>query len=369
MDRITIFKKFICVTLAVLFVALFSLSALSAESKKSRNSAKGKVTATSKKNNRPTKSVMEVEQSGGEGKNDEAAAGSFGNGVVATAGTIVTVDSNSSNLENPVVVRAKKEAMGILPLPVGESESEDEESVSGVSGDVDTRHISKANRDKNYEIYVNIPAFSLYLIADGEIEQKFRVRVGAPKTKTRTGSGSITRKFSPSYFRFSSGDKKGQIIQYSNLRNKYKGKIVDRIKIPYHKIKGLELEIDGEISGQIIHSTTNPETMGHACSSGCVGMEIDDMLELYDCVDVGTKVLIEYNPVEFHDEIFYFYDDVYDLKPDYEELVREHLKTSGISYTDDFVKTIVKKSKKQKTIKILDIYREMKDKLEADDVR
>lgn len=261
-----------------------------------------------------------------------------------------------------------KSVMVVETAPAESEEADDEESVSGVSGDVDTGRISSSKLDRNYEIYINIPAFTLSLVSGGEVERTFRVRVGAPRTMTKTGSGSITRKFSPSYFRYSSGEKKGEIIQYSNIRNKYKGKIVKRIKIPYNRIKGLELEIDGEITGQIIHSTTNPETLGHACSSGCVGMGIEDMLELYECVDSGTKVLVEYNPVEYREETFYFYEDIYGLAPDYEELVREELAANGISYTDDFVKAIVKKSRKQKSVKIVDVYREMKERLAAEDV-
>jgi len=256
------------------------------------------------------------------------------------------------------------DSFAVIPAEDGESADNGEESVTG---DVDVNVIDALDANKNYEIYVNIPSFTLSLISDGVVEKKYKIRVGKPKTPTICGVGSITRKFVTSYFRYSSGPQKGEVIRYSNIRNTYNGKIVKRIKIPYEKIKGLELEINGEITGQIIHATTNPETMGHACSSGCVGMSIEDTLDLYKRVEAGTKVLIEYNLVEYNDGVFYFYEDVYKRKPDYFEIVREALNSNGISYTDEFVKEIVASAKKNKKVNIADVYERMRASLAVDD--
>lgn len=240
------------------------------------------------------------------------------------------------------------------------------ESVSG-GADGSQAAETGAAEGKDYEIYVNIPSFTLKLIADGVCEKKYRIRVGKPSSKTITGIGSITKKFKTSYFRYASGPQKGEVIRYSNIRSSYNGKIVKRIKIPYDKIRGLELEINGVVTGQIIHATTNPETLGHACSSGCVGMSVEDMLDLYARVKPGTKVLIEYNPVEYHDGIFYFYSDIYKLNPDYSEILEEIFNSYGISYTDDFIKQIIKKGKKEKKVSISEVYGEMREKLAFED--
>jgi hypothetical protein len=239
-----------------------------------------------------------------------------------------------------------------------------------VSGSADGSQAAEAGEaeGKDYEIYVNIPSFTLRLIADGVCEKKYRIRVGKLENKTITGVGSVTKKFKTSYFRYSSGPQQGEIIRYSNIRNTYNGKIVKRIKIPYDKIRGLELEINGIVTGQIIHATTNPETLGHACSSGCVGMSIEDMLDLYGRVKPGTKVLIEYNPVEYHDGFFYFYSDIYKLNPDYSEILEEIFNSYGISYTDDFIKQIIKKGKKEKKVSISTVYGEMREKLAFEDI-
>jgi len=41
-----------------------------------------------------------------------------------------------------------------------------------------------------------------------------------------------------------------------------------------------------------IHGTNAPETIGHAVSSGCFGMENTEIVDLYSRVPVGTKVIV-----------------------------------------------------------------------------
>ena len=42
-----------------------------------------------------------------------------------------------------------------------------------------------------------------------------------------------------------------------------------------------------------IHGTNQPQTIGHAVSSGCFRLVDDDIIDLYDRVPVGTKVIIK----------------------------------------------------------------------------
>ena len=42
-----------------------------------------------------------------------------------------------------------------------------------------------------------------------------------------------------------------------------------------------------------IHGTNQPETIGHAVSSGCFRLVDDDIVDLYDRVPVGTRVIIK----------------------------------------------------------------------------
>jgi lipoprotein-anchoring transpeptidase ErfK/SrfK len=41
-----------------------------------------------------------------------------------------------------------------------------------------------------------------------------------------------------------------------------------------------------------IHGTNEPETIGRDVSSGCIRMMNDDVIDLYNRVRVGTKVIV-----------------------------------------------------------------------------
>jgi lipoprotein-anchoring transpeptidase ErfK/SrfK len=41
-----------------------------------------------------------------------------------------------------------------------------------------------------------------------------------------------------------------------------------------------------------IHGTNQPQTIGHALSSGCFRMVNNDVVDLFDRVPVGTKVIV-----------------------------------------------------------------------------
>jgi lipoprotein-anchoring transpeptidase ErfK/SrfK len=41
-----------------------------------------------------------------------------------------------------------------------------------------------------------------------------------------------------------------------------------------------------------IHGSNEPETIGQAVSSGCIRMTNDDVIDLYNRVHVGTRVVV-----------------------------------------------------------------------------
>jgi len=45
-----------------------------------------------------------------------------------------------------------------------------------------------------------------------------------------------------------------------------------------------------------IHGTNQPQTIGHAVSSGCFRLVNDDVVDLFNRVPVGTKVIIRHQP-------------------------------------------------------------------------
>jgi lipoprotein-anchoring transpeptidase ErfK/SrfK len=45
-----------------------------------------------------------------------------------------------------------------------------------------------------------------------------------------------------------------------------------------------------------IHGTNQPQTIGHAVSSGCFRLVNNAVIDLYDRVPVGTKVVVRHAP-------------------------------------------------------------------------
>ena len=46
-----------------------------------------------------------------------------------------------------------------------------------------------------------------------------------------------------------------------------------------------------------VHGTNQPQTIGHAVSSGCFRLVNPDVIDLYDRVPVGTKIVVRHAPV------------------------------------------------------------------------
>jgi len=42
-----------------------------------------------------------------------------------------------------------------------------------------------------------------------------------------------------------------------------------------------------------IHGSNEPETIGHAVSSGCIRLTNEDVIDLYDRVRIGATVVVQ----------------------------------------------------------------------------
>jgi L,D-transpeptidase ErfK/SrfK len=60
------------------------------------------------------------------------------------------------------------------------------------------------------------------------------------------------------------------------------------------QIPWIETEIDGVRNGQMIHPTTNPETLERAYSNGCIGTREGDAWIIYYYASLGTPIKIRY---------------------------------------------------------------------------
>ena len=56
--------------------------------------------------------------------------------------------------------------------------------------------------------------------------------------------------------------------------------------------RALYLFRDGRDTLYRIHGTNEPETIGHAVSSGCIRMMNQDVIDLYRRVSAGAKVVV-----------------------------------------------------------------------------
>lgn len=56
--------------------------------------------------------------------------------------------------------------------------------------------------------------------------------------------------------------------------------------------RGLYLAANGQDAGYVIHGTPNPEAVGQDVKRGCIGMINQDVVDLYDRVREGTRVVV-----------------------------------------------------------------------------
>ena len=56
--------------------------------------------------------------------------------------------------------------------------------------------------------------------------------------------------------------------------------------------RALYLYQNGPDTAIRIHGTTEPQSIGHAVSSGCIRMVNDHVIALFDQVPIGTKVTV-----------------------------------------------------------------------------
>ncbi|MFD2915812.1 L,D-transpeptidase [Psychroserpens luteus] len=145
-------------------------------------------------------------------------------------------------------------------------------------------------------IDINIPEFKLRIYEDTIQLYEFPIRVGRNEKKylkmsgrvqdlkTKTGEGYIVN-----YVRDA---------RYANPVNNHEYFVTNRddkkvTKLP--RIPFIETEINGLRYGQLIHPTTNPESLGKAYSNGCIGTREGDAWIIYYHASINTAVKIRYD--------------------------------------------------------------------------
>lgn len=143
---------------------------------------------------------------------------------------------------------------------------------------------------------INIPEFRMRIVEGSDTLYAFTVRVGQNRKRflkaidriedlrTKTGVGRIIR-----------------VNRYPAWRDPVTGKQYkdtgrdDGLRTKLPQIPWLEPVINGRYWGQMIHPTTNPESLGKTYSNGCIGTSEEDAWRIYFHAPIGTKVVIRYD--------------------------------------------------------------------------
>jgi L,D-transpeptidase catalytic domain len=163
---------------------------------------------------------------------------------------------------------------------------------------IPTDTIAKQIMDKQAKtlLDVNIPEFKLRIIEGTDTIGTYPVRVGQnritkwavfdknAKLRTRTGNGKIIN----TYF-------KSTFLDPVSGKTSEKTKRDDGDSTFLPLMPWLEPEINGESFGQLIHPTSNQNTLGKAYSNGCIGTGEASMWRIYYYAPVGTQVKISYH--------------------------------------------------------------------------
>jgi hypothetical protein len=150
---------------------------------------------------------------------------------------------------------------------------------------------------------INIPAFQLRILEGEHTRYTFPVRVGQNQKKylamagrvvdlrTQTGVGYIWRINKNPVFINPKDNHRYEVTRRDD------GKITKLPRIPW-----LDPELNGHRFGQLIHPTTNPETLGKAYSNGCIGMREGDMWRVYYYAPIGTRTVFRYDLETINDQ-------------------------------------------------------------------
>lgn len=149
---------------------------------------------------------------------------------------------------------------------------------------------------RNTLIDVNIPEYRLRILEYGKTIYTFPIRVGknrvryleqaghAVDLRTKPGTGSVIRLNRYPIFEDPVSSKK-----FTHTRRD------DKITTLMPQIPWIEVELNGQRYGQMIHPTTNPETLEKAYSNGCVGLGEADAWRFYYHAPLRTAVVFRYD--------------------------------------------------------------------------
>lgn len=147
-------------------------------------------------------------------------------------------------------------------------------------------------------IHINLPAYSLSLMQDGQVAAQYAIAIGRPAMPTPQGSFQVEEKeVQPTWYPPQGGR-----------------------SVPPGPDNPLGTRWIGFLPMYGIHGTNRPESIGQAISNGCIRMQQSAVEALYDRVTCGDAVEIDYQRLvlagdEYGAKVVYGYPDVYRCQP------------------------------------------------------
>lgn len=145
-------------------------------------------------------------------------------------------------------------------------------------------------------VVINVPEYKLRIFNNGNIIKDALIRVGRNESRylasidkytdlrTKSGSGFVySTEKNPTWINPVDGHKYNETTRDDK----------ERTGMPI--TPSITLNINNVITGQLIHATTNPETLGKAYSNGCMGTNEYDIWYIYYYAPPGVTVNIIYD--------------------------------------------------------------------------
>ncbi len=155
-----------------------------------------------------------------------------------------------------------------------------------IDRDLTRTQVAWTGREKPGSILVNIPKRHLFLVLDGGRALRYSVGVGRAEGMNFRGTATIGRKEKWPHWT-PTANMMAHIPQYRS----YAGGMPGGIDNPLGA-RALYLYRGGADTFFRLHGTTEPESIGHAVSSGCIRLFNHDIIDLYNRVPVGATVTV-----------------------------------------------------------------------------
>jgi lipoprotein-anchoring transpeptidase ErfK/SrfK len=159
-------------------------------------------------------------------------------------------------------------------------------NVSNMDPDLMRQEVAWNGKEKPGTIVVNVELRRLYLIQPGGKALRYGVGVARTAASNFRGTAVIGRKEKWPHW-----TPTANMMAAIPLYRSYAGGMDGGPDNPLGP-RALYLYKDGHDTFFRLHGTTEPETIGSAVSSGCIRLFNQDIIDLYNRVPVGTKVVV-----------------------------------------------------------------------------